>query len=328
MQDRKQEVLLEGVHSSSADVTSGVPQGTVLGPLLFLSYINDLPTVVQKSSTKLFADDCLLFKEIKSKSDQADLQRDLSSLEKWEGQWQMEFNPSKCTVIQISNKHTAKTSYILHGETLQTVEESKYLGVVFNNHLTWQNHISATANKASKVLGFLRRNLHDCSTKVKAASYSTMVRPILEYSATIWDPFLKKDKIPLENVQRRAARFATKNYHDRTPGCVDRMLNDLKWESLESRRQNLRLCFLHKINNNIVDIDIANFITYGDTRTRGNQRFKQVHITNKVYFNSFFPRTAREWNKLPPSLTSTENPEVFRNGLGGLTSACQTVSQH
>ena len=127
LQDRKQEVLLEGIHSSPADVTSGKPQGTVLGPLLFLTYINDLPTVVQNSRTKLFADDCLLFKAIYKDKDQEDLQMDLTSLENWESRWRMEFNPSKCTVIQITSKRTRKASYILHRETLDTVENSKYL---------------------------------------------------------------------------------------------------------------------------------------------------------------------------------------------------------
>ena len=129
-------MLLEGVHSSPANVTSGVPQGTVLGPLLFLTYINDLPSVVQHSSTKLFADDCLLFKNINSRLDQQMLQKDLTSLEEWEKSWQMEFNPSKCTVIQISKRTPSPADYILHRETLQTVNNSKYLGITFNNRIT------------------------------------------------------------------------------------------------------------------------------------------------------------------------------------------------
>ena len=315
--DRKQEVLLEGVHSSPADVTSGVPQGTVLGPLLFLTYINDLPDVVQNSKTKLFADDCLLFKSIHNIYDQRLLQSDLTALEKWESEWQMEFNPSKCSVIQITNRSPSVASYVLHNEILQTVTDSKYLGITFNNKLSWQNHINSTTAKGNKVLGFLRRNLHDCSRKVKAAAYTTMVRPILEYSATVWDPYLKKEINQLESVQRRAARFATNNYYNRSPGCVTNMLHQLKWDSLEKRRQNLRLGFLHKINNNEVDVDINEFVKRSDKRTRGAQRFHQEHTKNKIYFNSFFPRTVRDWNKLPANISSTQDPEVFRAYLGG-----------
>ena len=317
LEDRKQEVLLEGIHSSPANVTSGVPQGTVLGPLLFLTYINDLPDVVQHSKTKLFADDCLLFKAIHNANDQRLLQSDLSALEQWEIDWQMDFNPSKCTVIQIVNRSTSDTSYILHGETLQTVTDSKYLGITFNNKLTWQNHINATTTKANNVLGFVRRNLHDCSLKVKSAAYTTMVRPILEYSATVWDPHLQKEINQLESVQRRAARFVTNNYYNREPGCVTNMLKQLKWDSLQERRQNLRLGFLHKINNNLVDVNINSYVKRSDSRTRGNQRFHQEHTKNQILYNSFFPRTVRDWNKLPPKITSIQDPEVFRAHLGG-----------
>ena len=147
-----------------------------------------------------------------------------------------------------------------------------------------------------------------------------MVRPFLEYSAVVWDPHLEKDKAVIENVQRRAARYATGNYSERSTGCIERMLQELNWEKLEQRRKTLRLAFLHKINNNLVDISIDNFTKRSDSRTRGSQRFQQIHIKNPVYFNSFFPRTLREWNKLPPSLTSMESTDVFRDCLGGTTS--------
>ena len=129
---------------------------------------------------------------------------------------------------------------------------------------------------------------------------------ILEYSAAVWDPHLQKEKTQLETIQRRAARFATNNYHERTTGCVNSMLQDLQWESLEERRQRNRLNLLHKINNNIVDVDINNFVRRNDSRTRGSQRFFQEHTTNQVFFNSFFPRTVRDWNKLPIRVSSTQ----------------------
>ena len=150
-----------------------------------------------------------------------------------------------------------------------------------------------------------------------------MVRPILEYSAAVWDPHLQKEKTQLETIQRRAARFATNNYHERTTGCVNSMLQDLQWESLEERRQRNRLNLLHKINNNIVDVDINNFVRRNDSRTRGSQRFFQEHTTNQVFFNSFFPRTVRDWNKLPIRVSSTQDPEAFWDCLGGMTTSCQ-----
>ena len=99
--DRSQKVIMEGQSSASAPVTSGVPQGTVLGPLLFLVYINDLPSKVQ-STARLFADDCLLYRTIKSNQDSDILQQDLDNLQKWESDWLMHFNPD-CEVIRITN---------------------------------------------------------------------------------------------------------------------------------------------------------------------------------------------------------------------------------
>ena len=244
--DRKQQVLLENCHSSSAEVLSGVPQGTVPRPLLFLAYINDLPEVTKSSNPRIFTDDTLLFRPITNQHDSDLLQQDLTALEEWEKMWQMDFNASKCSVIHIlpsKRKHVIDSSYTLHGQTLETVEESKYLGVTISDNLTWTRHTENVTGKGNKTLGFLRRNFKDCTTQVKAATYTTMVRPTLEYATTVWDPYLQKDIKAVEQVQRRAARYVLNDYSTRTPGCVTGMVSKLHWESLETRRRNDRsLC--------------------------------------------------------------------------------------
>ena len=127
---RKQVVALEGTNSTEADVISGVPQGTVLGPLLFLAFINDLPESTS-SETRLFADDGLLYRHIKGPDDVQKLQQDLDSLQIWEDKWQMKFHPEKCQVISIctNKRFQQQTSYMLHGHILETVDSAKYLGV-------------------------------------------------------------------------------------------------------------------------------------------------------------------------------------------------------
>ena len=157
---RKQEVVLDGSHSDRSDVLSGVPQGTVLGPLLFLAYINDMPESLRSSDCRLFADDSLLYCVVNKVSDCKLLQQDLTALEQWEGTWQMSFNPSKCTVIRVSTgrRHKFQSIYTLHGQTLDVVDGSKYLGVTVTNNLSWSKHVSDTAGKAHRSLGFLRRN--------------------------------------------------------------------------------------------------------------------------------------------------------------------------
>ena len=151
---RSQHVILEGQKSSQKEVLSGIPQGTVLGPLLFLAFINDLQDVVKTSDARLFSDDCLLYWHIRNDKDSVDLQTDLSALEDWETKWQMRFHPEKCTVIRVcTNKCLRKnTSYKLHDHVLDVVDCNKYLGVNISEELSWKKHVDYTAAKASRTL--------------------------------------------------------------------------------------------------------------------------------------------------------------------------------
>ena len=132
-------IMIEGTQSETAPVTSGVPQGSVLGPLLFLCYINDLPTCVS-SDIRLFADDCLLYRTIHSQQDAVILQEDLNMLQQWEAQWLMSFNPGKCEELRVTNKrkHIIHTHYKIHGMILDTVDKTKYLGVTIQSKLNWK----------------------------------------------------------------------------------------------------------------------------------------------------------------------------------------------
>ena len=327
LRQRKQSVLLEGILSKETDVVSGVPQGTVLGPLLFLTFMNDLPDVIQHSSTKLFVDDCLLFRKVDNIRDSKLLQQELSALENWEQLWLMDFNPSKCSVIRISpskTKRILESKYVLHNQILETTTNSKYLGVTISQDLSWSNHINTTVKKGNKTLGFLRRNFSKCTAEVKASTYRTMVRPVLDYASTVWDPVHQGDIAALEMVQRRAARYVFNNYTDRTPGCVTTMLDKLKLEPLVERRATNRLLMLYKINNGLVDIDPTNLLKKSDRRTRGTHKFYQEHSNHPVLHNSFLPRTIRLWNSLPSSLTETPSLEQFKAGL----SCCRLNLQH
>ena len=138
---RTQRVIVDGVASDTAPVTSGVPQGTVLGPLLFLIYINDLPSKVN-STARLFANDCLLYRHIKTNEDTTSLQDDLSNLQDWERDWQMHFNPDKCEDIRITTKRKIiPSSYFINGKELNITSKGKYLGITISQNLSWNNHI-------------------------------------------------------------------------------------------------------------------------------------------------------------------------------------------
>ena len=293
-------------------MTSGVPQGTVNGPLYFLAFINDLPECTL-SDTRLFADDGLLFREIRTDKDAEALQKDLQSLEKWEDEWQMKFHPEKCQVIHICTNasYRRKHQYTLHGHVLEEVDSAKYIGVHLSNDMTWKTHVNHIAPKASGTLGFLRRNLYTCTKEARERSYNTFVVPTLQYAAAAWDPYLEGDVEQLERVQRRGARFVHKNYRDRTPGCVTKMVNDFGWLPLSDRRRAHRLEYLFKIKSHEVDLNPGSILQASDTRTRGRGRIRQYHTESKVYHQSFYPRTIRDWNQLPTAVTDISDSKVF-----------------
>jgi hypothetical protein len=231
--------MLENCSSNQADVLSGVPQRTILGPILFLVFINDLPEVVKHSSVQLFADDCILFKHIESSGNAMKLQQDLTSLEESDQQWQMKFHPEKCTVMRIGTNSRMKrdTNYSLHGHILEVESWSKYLGVNISDDLTWRDHIEKTASKANRTVGFLRRNMRDCSKRVRNAAYVSLARPVVEYACVAWDPHTTEDINRLDQMQRRSARFVCNNYRQNTRLRDTDDKKDLNWEPLPDRRR-------------------------------------------------------------------------------------------
>ena len=234
-------MVLDGCKSSEADVVSGVPQGTVLGPLLFLAFINDLPEWAKHADTRLYADDPL-FRQIKDQKDAELLQQDLKALEDLAD----ELPPIEVHSHTDTNpaKKVLRTSYSLHGQTLEIADSSEYLGVTISDDLSWDRHIYQVAGKENKTLGFLRRIFKDCTIPVKKATYTAMVRLAMEYASTVWDPVTQKNIQLLEQVQRRAARYVFNNYSDRQPGCVTQMVTDLH----PGRTQEIKLS-MHAIQN-------------------------------------------------------------------------------
>ena len=164
---RQQKVVVNGETSSLSPVTSGVPQGMVLAPLLFLCYINDITKDIS-SKIKLYADDVLIYNIINSEEDCIKLQNDLNTLNAWAVTWKMYFNPTKCEFLRVTNKkNIIKFQYFIQNNIIQEVQQAKYLGVTFNNKLSWSNHIKIICSKANSVVGFLRRNFYQCPTKNK-----------------------------------------------------------------------------------------------------------------------------------------------------------------
>jgi hypothetical protein len=209
---RNQRVVINGSLSKWLPVTSGVPQGTVLGPLLFLLYINDITQGIQ-SEMRLFADDCVLYRKIVSDSDVNSLQADIDKLHSWSLDWQMKFNSKKCHILSVSRKRTKPfLDYKLGPDQLSVVDSYPYLGVTISSDLRWHLHVNNICSKASRSLNFIRRNIYKCSPDIKSLAYFSLVRPHLEYAAAAWDTYTLQDTSQLEKVQRRAARFVKNNF--------------------------------------------------------------------------------------------------------------------
>ena len=201
---RSQKVVVNGEASTEVQVRSGVPQGTVLGPLMFLLYINDIGHKTSAGThLRLFADDSLLYREIRSIQDGTILQEDLQTLVEWSATWQMKFHPLKCYHLRVTKKkHPLDTQYEMLGHNLERVEHYPYLGVEISRDLSWTNHVKKVTSKANHALGFVRRNLSSCPRPVKVQMYQALVRPHLEFVATAWDPYHLNNINSLEMVQR------------------------------------------------------------------------------------------------------------------------------
>ena len=299
---------------------SGVPQVTVLGPLCFFIYINDLGNnISHESSLKLFADDSLLFRIIENKNDTETLQKDIDSLTSWTNTWQMNFHPSKYFVMSITNKRNPiKHDYKILGQTLEHVDNIPYLGVHLDKSLKWKHHVEHIVAKANRSLGFLKRNLHQCPERVKAQAYLALVRPILEYASAAWDPHSQALVTMLEQTQRRAARFVS-NCHSREPGCVTEVVKRLNWQPLQNRRKEKRLKTLHHTVNNTSAIHIPQYFNKQQdryrTRNYHSNKFSAPITKTDTYKNSFFPRTIVDWNNLPADITESGNHDCFARAL-------------
>ena len=215
---RRQRVVLRNGVSSWKSVTSGVPQGSILGPVLFLLFVNDIPDSVA-TTAKMFADDTKLYHEISNIADCDTLQRDLNSLAAWSKIWLLDFNAEKCVVLRI--RSALRYHYSLNGVYLQEVDSQKDLCVTVSNTLTPTKHIQDIVKKAHQKIAMFRRCFTGFNEDKVSILYKSLIRPALEYASSAWSPFTKENILALEKVQKRCLRL-----------CKE----DVQMESLQERR--------------------------------------------------------------------------------------------
>ena len=288
---------------------------TVLGPLLILTVINDNPEVTTPH-IRLFADDSLLYRRITSSQDTNIIKQDLTSLEKWETNLQMAFNPEKCTVIHIPhNKKPVITNYQLHGHALEREHSRKYHGItIIIEDLKWNAHVNNITTRANRSLGFIRRNLRACKPPVKTAAYNTIVLP----THTI--PY---HTIPIklhhwkESSGERLVSLPIITETTYQAGAVTNMMTQLGWERLEDRRTKSRLTMMYKISHVLVDVNHKYHLIPYDIRTRGTTKFREIAASRDISV-PFTHGRSDNGIKLPSDTTAVQSLEGFKAGLNRL----------
>lgn len=312
---RKMRVSVDGKFSEWTSVPSGVPQGSVLGPILFLIFVSDLPSCV-KESLIMFADDTKLWTKIGSVRDSTKLQDDLDSVVEWTQRWKLQLNYDKCKVLHLRQKH--QTTYTMgdgvNKVNLQSVAEEKDLGVIITEDLKWSRQSCESAKKANRILGLIRRQFTHLDEQSFLVLYKSFVRPRLEYCIQAWSPNLKKDIEVLEAVQRRATKLV-KNLR-RKP--YNARLESLKLTSLERRRTRGDLIEVHKILTGREGINPSTFFDRANTgyNLRGHslKLYVDRYRTNARKF-SFSNRVVPIWNNLSEETISAPSTNSFKNRL-------------
>lgn len=314
LSNRTQYVEISGCSSGALPVLSGVPQGSVLGPILFLIYVNDITSIVSSDvQIRLFADDCIIFRKITCTEDQIFLNDSLTRVGQWCTSWSMKLNSDKTVLLRITNKREPlKFSYCIDGVTVKENPEYKYLGVTITNTLSWSKHIENTCAAAMRRLGFIRHKLKAAPTEAKLLAYKTLVLPKLEYANIVWDPFSKKDKQKLEMVQRRAVRFIFNKYRSTDSPSSLMVQNGIS--TLEQRRKLARLKFLFSLFHGHLKLNANPYVKPflpRASRHRHSHNLLPYKARTNLFKYSFFPRTIADWNALPSSVFSARTAAAF-----------------
>ena len=307
--DRRQRVVVDGEVSNWKSVLSGVPQGSVLGPILFLIYINDLDDSITSNVLK-FADDTKLFRKVNTDGDKQHLQNDLDRLVKWSEKWQMLFNFGKCKCLHTGHRNL-NVNYKMGDTVLGTTVKEKDLGVTISADMKVSEQCGIAASKGNQILGLIRRNITYKGKKLIIPLYKAIVRPHLEYCIQAWRPYRKKDIDTLERIQRRATKMIPElrdlSYEERLKECG--------LTTLETRRLRGDQIEVFKILNGYENIDRNMFFSLKkDSRTRGHEvKLVKDQCRLDIRKHSFSQRTINEWNKLSTDCVTASSVNMFKN---------------
>ena len=299
LSERRQRVMLRNGVSTWQNVRSGVPQGSILGPLLFLIYVNDMPENVM-STAKMFADDTKVYKGIKIIDDCKILQDDLNNLAAWSSKWLLNFNEQKCVVLKI--KMSILYMYTLNGHVLTQVSSQKDLGITISETLKPAEHIRNIIKRANQRTGLIRRCFTDLTKEKVFILYTSLIRPILEYASPAWNPHLIKDVSQLESTQRRCLRLSKEA---------------ISLPSLTYRRLFADLCEVYKYTHDKYKNGLTDMFCFStNPQLKGHSlKFYKARCETALRQHFFSERVVNEWNSLTEDVVTAPTLDCFKERL-------------
>ncbi len=315
---RRQRVTLKNGNSTIGVLKAGVPQGSVLGPLLFLVFVNDIADDLI-GLTRLFADDTSIQHTATDRNTIVNLANlDLDKINSWSREWLVTFNPDK-TDIMVFSLRAQHEQFLFNfaDQDISSVQRHKHLGVLFSSDGKWTKHIDTLVERASKELNVLRKLKFKLSRECLERIYFSFIRPLLEYACEVWDNCGEVNSMRLERVQYEAARIVSglTSYAN-----IDSLLKEMGWETLKDRREQKKLMLFYKIVSGVCPDYLENKLpplvseSMGyNLRNANNYRIPLNRLT--LYQNSFFPSTLKLWNELDDDFKTSNSIESFKYKL-------------
>ena len=319
LSNRRQRVVINGVSSDWSTIHAGVPQGSILGPLLFLIYINDIVKDIG-SEIRLFADDTSLYIVVDSPSTAAGIiNTDLNRISNWAIGWLVRFNANKTISMLISRKliHVNHPPLLMNGVILTEQQSHKHLGITFSKTCTWTEHIDEIAKKAWSRLNLLRSLKFRVSRKALERMYTSFILPLLEYCDSVWDNASLESKKKLDGIHIEAGRIIT----GATKLCsIEKLLVELGWDTLQSRRNKHKLVTFYKIIHGLSPNYLQNLVPplvqeTNNYNLRNANNIQTFASNTNLFYNSFFPSSVRAWNALPGETRQATTVTAFKNKL-------------
>ena len=315
--NRHQVVFINNETSSPGIVKAGVPQGSVLGPLLFLLYINDITDNLNHIA-RLFADDTsLMYFGENIDAMQLEINNDLGKLNEWAKTWLVDFNPKKTKALIVSNRICPDINILFDNERVEVVENHKHLGLTISSDGSWSTHIDNIASSAMKQVNMLRKLKFTLSSKSLATIYLSFIRPKLEYACEVWDGCYEREIEKLEKIQLEAARIVTglTKFASR-----ESLYFETGWESLASRRKSRKLITFYKMHNKIcpqylyeclppLTSDVSGYAL------RNSDNYVLPRCRLQVFQRSFVPSSVSLWNNLNLAIRNSRSISNFKNEI-------------